>query len=279
MALTTQDHDRRRSGRTYVYAVVSRRTGGVSVGIELNPNSQCNWRCVYCEVPGLTFGNAPPIDVEELECELEAELRNALDPGWLAQHAPGARLTDVAISGSGEPTSARELERVVDTIGAVLARVGLSGRVRVVLITNGSLVHQERVQRALAKLASLGGEVWFKLDSASAEGQSRINTNRAGVERTRKNLEIAAGLCPTWIQTCVFRWHAKDPSVEEQEAYLGFVRELAAARVPVKGVLLYGIARPSYQPEAPELSPLPREWLERFAERIRAAGLDVRVSV
>ena len=101
MRLSTTDHDRKQSGRMYVYAVVLRRTGGVSVGIELNPNSACNWRCVYCEVPGLTFGNAPPIDLARLERELEEQLREVLTPGWMEQHAPqGSRhLSDIAISG------------------------------------------------------------------------------------------------------------------------------------------------------------------------------------
>ena len=51
---------------TYVYPVVSRRAGGVSVGINLNPNNACNWRCVYCQVPGLTFGKGPQVDLTRL---------------------------------------------------------------------------------------------------------------------------------------------------------------------------------------------------------------------
>jgi hypothetical protein len=77
----------------------------------------------------------------------------------------------------------------------------------------------------------------------------------------------------------MLRWKGADPSDAEQTAYLDFVRELVASGVPVEGVHLYGIARPSYQPEAPELSPLPREWLEQFGERIEDAGLPVKVSV
>jgi wyosine [tRNA(Phe)-imidazoG37] synthetase (radical SAM superfamily) len=54
--LTVADHDRGSAGLTYVYPVVSRRAGGVSVGINLNVNNACNWRCIYCQVPGLTRG-------------------------------------------------------------------------------------------------------------------------------------------------------------------------------------------------------------------------------
>jgi hypothetical protein len=47
----------------------------------------------------------------------------------------------------------------------------------------------------------------------------------------------------------------------------------------LQGVLLYGLARPSKQPEAAQLSALPAIWLETFAEQIRALGITVKVSV
>jgi len=40
--LTVTDHSRESAGLTYVYPVLSRRSGGVSVGINLNPNNACN---------------------------------------------------------------------------------------------------------------------------------------------------------------------------------------------------------------------------------------------
>jgi len=41
--LTIHNHNRDSAGYAYVYPVVSRRAGGVSVGINLNPNNACNW--------------------------------------------------------------------------------------------------------------------------------------------------------------------------------------------------------------------------------------------
>ena len=104
-----------------------------------------------------------------------------------------------------------------------------------------------------------------------------MNDARTGPERTRRNLEIAARACPTWIQTMMLAVDTQPPSEREIEAYLEVLRNLVRDEIPVKGVLLYGLARPSHQPEAPRLSALPREWMERLAERIRAAGLLVRV--
>ncbi len=59
MKLSPGNHDRDVAGLTYVYPVVSRRAGGVSVGINLSPDNACNWQCVYCQVPDLVRGKAP----------------------------------------------------------------------------------------------------------------------------------------------------------------------------------------------------------------------------
>jgi wyosine [tRNA(Phe)-imidazoG37] synthetase (radical SAM superfamily) len=279
MRLSTRVHDRDSAGLLYVYPVVSRRAGGVSVGINLNPNDACNWRCVYCQVPGLVRGGAPPIDLERLERELDSFLGALLEGGWMQSEVPeDARvLKDVAFSGNGEPTSSRQLAEAIEVVGRVLHARGLAKKIDVVLITNGSLVHQQPVQQALAALADLGGEVWFKLDSATEAGRRATNDVSISGERVRANLETAARLAPTWIQTIAFARGGEPPSHEERDAYLALIRELVASEVPLRGVLLYGLARASHQPEAGELSALPSEWLDEFAREIEAAGLPVRV--
>jgi wyosine [tRNA(Phe)-imidazoG37] synthetase (radical SAM superfamily) len=280
MRLSTRNHDRDSAGLLYVYPVVSRRAGGVSVGVNLNPNNACNWRCIYCQVPDLVAGAAPEIDVERLERELDEFLERLLHGGWMDAHVPeGSRvLKDVAFSGNGEPTSSRQLGPAIEAVGRALDRHGLLGKVPIVLITNGSLVLEPRVQSALGLLRERGGVVWFKLDSATDAGMRRLNDAKTGAARARRNLESCARLCPTWMQTLVLAVDGEPPSTAETEAYLELVRGLAGAGVPVKGVLLYGLARPSHQPEAPRLSALPAAWLEAFAARIRAEGLEVRVS-
>ena len=89
--LTVTDHDRDAQGLTYVYAVISRRAGGVSVGINLNPNNACNWRCVYCQVPDLQRGVGPPIDLDQLEQELGGLLDDILTGDFLERSAPPKR--------------------------------------------------------------------------------------------------------------------------------------------------------------------------------------------
>ena len=277
--LTTQDHDRSRGGLAYVYPVVSRRARGVSVGVNLNPNNACNWRCVYCQVPALVFGNAPAIDLALLERELAHQLALVQSPGWLAANAPegSRRLNDVALSGNGEPTSSRQLPEVLELIARTLEAQALLHKIKLVLITNGSLIQLEHVQVSIRRLAELSGEVWFKVDSASDEGLASINNFQGGALRQRRNLELCARACPTWIQTCMLRVDGCEPAAKEQAAYLALIADLAREKLPLSGVHLYSLARPSFQPEAPRLSALEPAWLEDFATQIRSRGVAVSV--
>jgi len=279
--LTPSNHDRDSAEMTYVYPVVSRRAAGVSVGVNLNPNSACNWACVYCQVPGLTRGTAPDIDLVQLENELRAMLTRILHGDFMQTRVPAGvrRLNDIALSGNGEPTSARVFPQVIELIGRVLADFDLAGRIKLVLITNGSLIDRPRVRAGLGKMAGLNGEVWFKFDSATASGMRTINQTRITPDRQFERLRLAASLCPTWLQTCVFALDGTPPSEIEQTAYLAAVARIRQQRIPVQGVLLYGLARPSMQPQARRLAPLPAEWLNDFAEKIRAAGLPVKVTL
>lgn len=278
--LDTTRHDRDSAGLSYVYPVVSRRAGGVSVGVNLNPNNACNWRCIYCQVPGLRRGSAPPVDLALLERELRGFLEEALQGDFMDRQVPpeARRLNDIALSGNGEPTSAAEFEQVVELIGRVMADFGLVGKIRLVLITNGSLVHRGNVKRGLKRMAELGGEVWFKLDRATERGIREVNGSRITLARVRANLAAAAALCPIWLQTCLFAVDGRPPDETELAAYLEFVADVLGQEVPIKGVQLYGLARQPMQKKAERLSALPREWLEEFARRVAGLGLAVKVS-
>ena len=280
LSLTPRNHDRDSAGMTYVYPVVSRRAGGVSVGINLNPNNACNWACVYCQVPDLTRGAAPEISLAQLETELRAMLAAILYGDFMQTRVPetARRLNDIALSGNGEPTSASTFPQVIELIGQVMTDFDLVGKIKLVLITNGSLVDRPRVQDGLKKMAALNGEVWFKFDRATASGMRSVNQTRISPDRQFERLAVAAHLCPTWLQTCIFALDGAPPSDAEQAAYLSAVERIRMQQIPLQGVLLYGLARPSMQPQASRLSALPAAWLEAFAEKIRAAGLPVKVS-
>ncbi|MDO9227312.1 MAG: radical SAM protein [Pseudomonadota bacterium] len=279
--LDTRNHDRAAAGLTYVYPVLSRRAGGVSVGVNLNPNNACNWRCIYCQVPELTRGGPPSIDLMLLEYELRGMLSAIVHGDFMASQVPEAlrRLNDVALSGNGEPTSAPEFPAVVELIGRVLADFGLLGEIKIVLISNGSLATKPYVQAGLTTLSGLAGEVWFKFDRATRAGLRQVNDTECDPERHYQRLKIVAGLCPTWMQTCMFAVDGNAPSTEEVEAWLALLARCVKEEVPLRGVLLYGLARASAQPEAARLTALPEAWLRALARRVEDMGLAVKISV
>lgn len=58
--------------------VVRRRVGR---GVNLNPNSACNWACLYCQVDNLQRGR-PPIDLQQLTTELDSLLAHDSGRKW-----------------------------------------------------------------------------------------------------------------------------------------------------------------------------------------------------
>lgn len=278
--LKTTDHSRDSAGLMYVYPVISRRAGGVSIGINLNPNNACNWRCVYCQVPDLKRGTAPRIDLNRLETELRSFLHELTVCDYLQQHVPPEmrKIHDIALSGNGEPTSAKEFDQVIELIGRVKKDFALPADLKTVLITNGSLIHRPAVQAGLKRMGELNGEIWFKFDRASTKERQRINNTTISLRKIQDYLRIAASLCPTWLQTCVFKLDGMPPPEEEVAAYVDLLQQLIDQKIMLSGILLYGIARPSLQPEAPRLSKIDDAWLAEFAERIKRMGYEVRIN-
>jgi len=280
--LTVSDHNRDVSGMKYIYPVVSRRAGGVSIGVNLNVNNACNWRCVYCQVPNLTRGTPPPIELDLLEHELRTFLNYALHGDFMERYvaAEDRKLKDIAFSGNGEPTSAKEFPEVITLVEKVLLDFNLLGEnqinpIKVRLITNGSLMDKQLILNSISHLARCNGEVWFKLDAGTKAGIARINDVNLNPQNHIERLKRCAEVCPTWIQTCMVAIDGEPPQESDVTAYLGLISQIKHV---VQGVHLYGLARPSYQTEAPRLSRLSSEWLETVAQRMRHLGLVVHVS-
>lgn len=275
--LTTTDHNRDVIGLKYIYPVISRRAGGVSVGINLNVNNACNWRCIYCNVPNLTRGSPPAIELDVLEQELRAFLHDVLYGDFMQQHVneEDRQLKDIAFSGNGEPTSAKEFPQVLTLVEQVLRDIDLLGKIKVRLITNGSLMDKPLVLESMKHLAKLNGEVWFKVDGGSKDAIARVNDVNLNPESHLQRLRQCAIACPTYIQTCMFSLDGLPPSNADINDYLTLVSQ---AKDVIKGVHLYGLARRSEQVEVDRLSRLPAEWLEAMGQRIRAHGITVHIS-
>ncbi len=279
--LSIQDHRRDLAGLKYVYPVLSRRAGGLSIGINVNTNNACNWRCLYCQVPALVLGGAPPVDFELLEAELRWFLEQVNNGAFYKQFqvAPEHQvIKDIALSGNGEPTSIKEFERLIDLIGRVAQASALLPSIKLVIISNGSLLHLPGVQAGLKHFNKLGGKLWFKLDSAVPERRKVINNSRQSQQQLLRKLHLALELCTTKIQTCIFKYRGQSWSATEFVEYLALLAQLQASGYQ-PDIMLYTLARPSLQPEAAELSALSREEMQVFADEIARMGFKVSVSV
>jgi len=281
--LTTIDHSRDIAGLKYVYPVISRRAGGLSIGINVNTNNACNWRCIYCQVPSLIRGAAPEMDFQLLESELRFFLKQVLEGGFYdkfnVSHSLRA-IQDIAISGNGEPTSLKGFDRVIELVGKVAFEMGVLPKSDFVLISNGSLISRPDVQASLKILNDYQGEVWFKLDSATESGRKLINDSKQTTEKLMHNLKISTRLCATSLQTCIINYLTEGEAKSEREAYIELLKDIKEQKIAIKTIMLYTLARPSFQPEAAEIKKLDAEQMDKFAKQIRELDyFDVSISL
>ena len=275
--LSIHDHSRELSGLKYIYSVISRRAGGLSIGVNLNINNACNWQCIYCEIPNLTRGSPPPIELNVLEDELRFFLHEIIHGDYMEKNVAieDRHLKDIAFSGNGEPTSAEEFPQVILIVKKILEEFNLLHKIKIRLITNGSLMHKESVLEGIQVLASMNGEVWFKVDAGLEENTKVINQVNIKPQQVIDRLKRCSEICPTFVQTCIFTIDNKEPNNKEIDAY---IKLIDSAKKSIKGVHLYGIARPSMQPEAYRLGRVNINVLENIADQLHNNGIESTVS-
>ena len=275
--LSIHDHSRELSGLKYIYSVISRRAGGLSIGVNLNVNNACNWQCIYCEIPNLTRGSPPPIELDVLEDELRFFLHEIIHGDYMEKNVAidDRHLKDIAFSGNGEPTSAEEFPQIILIVKKVLEEFNLLHKIKVRLITNGSLMHKESVLEGIEVLAKMNGEVWFKVDAGLEESAKVINQVNIKPQQAIDRLKRCSEICPTFVQTCIFTIDNKEPNNKEIDAY---IKLIDSAKKSIKGVHLYGIARPSMQPEAYRLGRVNINVLENIADQLHNNGIESTVS-
>ncbi len=262
--LSVEEHKRDSAQMRYIYPVLSRRAGGVSLGINLNTNRACNWACVYCQVENLTRGKPEKVDFLLLEKELRAFLKS----DFLEKNAPpGAHLKDIAFSGDGEPTALAQFDEAVRVVKKIVEEFSLPHLI-LRLITNGSFLDQVRVLKVLPLL----DEIWFKLDRAD-DSTKTINGIPFNLKKTQKRLEAALSAAPTFIQTCWFLSEVENADENTLKNYLLFLKPYAPF---LKGVYLYGLARMPARNS--HLKRLPWDELKIIGNKIECAlGLKVQV--
>ena len=271
MASAWQHHGRQWKNHRYVYAVVSRRSRGISIGVNLNPGKECNFDCLYCQVNRKTPAVIRKVNLtmlaRELETILQAEKDGSLytDPPFdvLAESERGVR--DIAFSGDGEPTTYRRFEEAVRIAADARHKFGLKSA-RLVLLTNAAYLDRPQVRAALAVLDQNNGEVWAKLDAGTENYFRRVNRAQLTLERILRNILCTACSRPIVIQSLWFRIHDAAPPEDEIEAYCSRLKSLIVEGGQIKKIQLHTIAR---DPAESYATPLTSEELERIAVKVK----------
>ena len=272
--LTITNHDRNIFQGKYIYPVVSRRAGGLSLGINLNTNNACNWQCIYCEVPNLVRGKPETIDLYELENELDYWLDQIVNKSFLSQYTKSkTEFKDIAFSGNGEPTASKQFKDVISILIKKIDEYKLD-RIIIRLITNGSYMAKPETQEALSLLSNLKREIWFKIDQTNKDGVKIINQVSLSISSVKKNLEASLKNNPTVIQTCLFKLNEELPSLQSLEDYIKFMEPY---KDKIKGIHLYSLARKSEQTNEHKLTRLTVSELKVIADKIKVLNIPIQI--
>ena len=288
-----QSHERAFGKNLYVYPVLSRRAGGISVGINLNPDKGCNFDCVYCQVdrtPSGMDGIDPvhrAVDIRRLTEEPLA-LQESVHRDDLFRNPPFdkvpsglRRMADIAFSGDGEPTAVPEFSNVLKAVADLRnTTTGLS-HVPIRIITNGTGLFKSRIRNFLretlfldrplpadVKPASEGmsDEIWFKIDAADPGSFSRIDRSALSFDRYRMSVSEALRELPVTLQTMVLDIRDLDNSFRPEGAWAKAMRDwvttLLREGANIRQWHLYTVAR---KPPSSEIVAVSEERLERLS--------------
>lgn len=270
--LNEHNHPRLFRGNTHVYPVLSRRSGGISVGINLNPDKVCNFACVYCQVDRQKMPQARFVALPKLLGELEQVL-NGLAPGGPLWQEPEfrdlppekAKVADMAFSGDGEPTTFRNFAEVVERCVEVKERAGFAAA-KVVLITNATGLDRLDVRKGLECLDHHNGEVWAKLDAGTPGYFALICSEQFPFQTILNNILNCGRARPVVIQSCFLRMSGEGPSRAEISAYLARLKEFVRGGARIKLVQVCTVAR---DPASSVVSSLSNAKVDAIAGRVR----------
>jgi wyosine [tRNA(Phe)-imidazoG37] synthetase (radical SAM superfamily) len=266
-------HERSFDANRFVYPVLSRRSHGVSVGVNLNPDKVCNFDCIYCQVDRRTQAQTRFVEMDALLAELQGVL-TLVASGELYQTPKFGsvpeklrRLNDIAFSGDGEPTTYRNFDQIMQQCAQLKSKLKLDD-VKMVLITNASMFHRPHVQRGLEILDANQGEIWAKLDAGTADYFKLIDRTPISLERILDNITAVATVRPIVIQSLFMNVNGVGPSDDEIAAYCDRLAEVTTAGGTIKLVQVYTVAR---QPAESFVSPLNNAAVDAIATAVRSA--------
>lgn len=235
-----RQHSRRFEEFKYVYPVLSRRSHGISIGVNVNPDKTCNFDCIYCQVDRTTESAVKKFDLAVAEQELR-EMLEMVRSGEIALHPPFnsvprelVRLNDIALSGDAEPTTLSNFSETIQMIAGVKPPDA-----KIVLITDAGGLDRPDVKRGLEIMDANNGEVWAKLDAGTEDYFKLINRTKIPFARILKNISEAAKIRPIVIQSLFLKISNVGPSTDEITAFCQRLHEIGN----IKLVQVYTVAR------------------------------------
>ncbi len=272
-------HPRNWHENRFVYPVLSRRSQGISIGVNLNPDKVCNFDCIYCQVDRRSEAETKFVETDQLLVEIDHMLSLVVS-GALFEDEPfrevppeRRRLNDIAFSGDGEPTTYKNFDEIMAAVAELKRRHALP-HVKLVLITNASMFHRPAVERGLAILDENNGEVWAKLEAGTDEYFQLVERTKVPFRRVLDNITAAAKVRPVVIQSLFMRINGAAPPETEIDAFCERLSEIVAAGGQLKLVQVYTVARP---PAESFVTPLTDAELEAISAKVRLLGIAAEV--
>ncbi|MGD2108320.1 MAG: radical SAM protein [Phycisphaerae bacterium] len=243
-----EHHPRDWRRNVYVYPVISRRSGGLSIGVNLNPDTACNFDCIYCQVDRSKMPRVREVDVERLGAELEAMIELAKsgalfdDPGFGDVPEAMRSIKDIAFSGDGEPTTCKRFRECVELVARVRHEARLD-ETKIVLITDACYLTRPEVEVALTIMDEENGEIWAKLDAGTEAYYQKINRPNYPLTHVIDNIIAAARVRPVVIQSLFMRVEGEPPGGTEVAAFVERLKEITNAGGKIDHVQVYTVAR------------------------------------
>jgi wyosine [tRNA(Phe)-imidazoG37] synthetase (radical SAM superfamily) len=266
-------------GNRFVYAVVSPRARGLSIGVNMNPDKKCNFDCVYCEVNRRIPTRESHLDVPVMVSELErtfAMIQAGLlrtRPCYCTLPEELLQLRHVTLSGDGEPTLAPNFAEAVEAVFHARA-VGRWPFFKIVLVTNATGLDQPQVQEGLGRF-NREDEIWAKLDGGTQAYLNEVNRPEVSLEKILENILLLARRRPVVIQSLFPAINGVAPPSREIEQYVRRLNELRAAGAQISLVQIYSATRPT---PSSACGHLPLQVLSRIAQEVRkGTGLKAEV--
>jgi len=264
----------------FVYAVVSPRARGLTLGVNMNPDQRCNFDCLYCEVNRATPPGQSVLDVGVVASELHRTLDH-IQQGRLREHPQYHSLPDellqlrhVALSGDGEPTLSSQFAEVVQAVVHVRALGGFPF-FKIVLLTNATGLDRSQVQESLKRFTK-SDEIWVKLDGGTQEYLDKVcRLKDVTLGKILSNILHLARQRPVVIQSLFPAINGEEPSTEDIEQYAHRLKELKSDGAQISLVQIYSANRPMSHAECGHL---PLKTLSQIAQVVRqVSGLSAEV--